>query len=74
MSMADRAKTTGEKKQIMARLYKLWLRNPDLRLTQLIENVFHHDKPDHCFYNVEDFPFLESLENYYGKIEEKQLN
>lgn len=74
MSMAKRAKTATEKKQIILRLHKLWLKNPHMRLTQLMENVFHHSSTDHCFYFVEDFDLLDKLEEYYKEKEEKIIN
>lgn len=66
MSMAERAKTIEQKKQVMRRLQRLWFQNPDMRLSQLLENVFHHADDNHCFYFIEDFPLLEALENHYN--------
>jgi hypothetical protein len=67
VEMEKRAMTAKEKKDVMKRLYKLWLQNPELRLAQLIENVYHHAGPDHCIFHKEDFDFIEELENHYKK-------
>lgn len=65
--MANRALTPKDKKEVMKRLYKLWLQNPELRLTQLIENVYHHAGENHCIYHIEDFDFIDELEDHYKK-------
>jgi predicted Rossmann-fold nucleotide-binding protein len=74
MTMAQRAKTKDEKKQIITRLYKLWLKNPELRLSQLIENTYHHKNDNHCLYFVEDFDLIEALERHYQESDEKLTN
>ena len=63
---SDRATTLEKKKQILVRLYRIWKENPDLRLSQLIENVYPHDNK--CMYHIEDFPFIEELEEHYEKL------
>jgi uncharacterized protein YihD (DUF1040 family) len=56
-----RAKTIEQKQEIINRLLELWNKNPQLRLSQLILNVFRDD-----FYYKEDFVFIEQLEKAYG--------
>ena len=63
--------------KILKRLDELWESNPDLRLGQLILNVFHNKK--HImgketnpifenFYNIEDEEFIDSLEKFYNNL------
>lgn len=57
---------------IMRRLEKLWLQYPYMRLGQLIGNVFHSaDGVGIRQYYIEDYAFIESLEEAY-KIDETQ--
>ena len=60
-----RAKTSEQKIEIIIRLLALWFKKPELRLGQLIENVYHHSNDDHCFYAVEDYEFIGKLEKKY---------
>ena len=55
-----RATTVAEKELLINRLHDLWIANPDLRLSQLILNVFTKD-----FYYVEDEAFIDDLEGFY---------
>lgn len=59
--MKGRATTQKQKEEILNRLKKLWLGSPQLRLGQLIGNVFDEH------YYIEDFPFVEALEKVYKK-------
>ena len=51
--------------RVLERLARIWEQHPDMRLGQLIENVYHHESPDHCFYHVSDEEFVSKLENFY---------
>lgn len=62
MKPDKRAKSVLQKREIMERLYALWLQHPDMRLTQLVRNVY---PGDYDLYHVEDFPFIEELEQRY---------
>ena len=46
---------------VLAKIRQIWLTYPDLRLGQLLENVF----PDRELYYVEDDEPLEALRVYY---------
>jgi hypothetical protein len=61
--LKDRAVTKEQKEEILNRLGVLWLDNPELRLGQLIKNVYKED-----FYSVEDYEFIEKLEEYYERL------
>jgi uncharacterized protein YihD (DUF1040 family) len=55
---------------ILERLRKVWEAQPDLRLGQLIENVFNKyigpdDKHNWCMYQLEDKKFIEEIEKFY---------
>lgn len=70
--MEKRAITPTEKKLILARLYRVWMQNPDQRLGQMLFNVFGttttvDGKPMEFIhemntFNIEDFPFIERVE------------
>ena len=62
--MPNRANTLNEKKEVIERLLKLWLDNPELRLAQLIGNVKRNP-----IYYQEDFPFIKELEEFYNNKE-----
>ena len=49
--------------EILALIEKIWKKNPDLRLCQLIGNCFSL----HDLYYVEDDDLEEELERTYGK-------
>lgn len=58
--MKNRAQTKEQKQEVIQRLASLWDKNKDLRLSQLLLNVFQRD-----FYYVEDFELIDALEDYY---------
>ncbi len=56
--------------EILQRLQKLWELNPDMRLGQLIENVFPNrpgmdPKYSRTAYYLEDGEFIDTLEKFY---------
>ena len=51
---------------ILSRLEDIWERHPQLRLGQLIGNVFNYALGKDP-YNVEDEAFISALEEFYGK-------
>lgn len=51
--------------EILKRLQKLWEKNPDLRLGQLIENVYDNPSKNSA-YLFEDEAFISKLEIAYG--------
>jgi len=54
--------------EILDRLQKIWEENPDLRLGQLIENVFPNTSYDFkSAYNIEDEEFIKELEKFYSE-------
>lgn len=58
--------TSEEKQDILERLYVLWERHPQLRLGQLIGNVYHSmDSGGVRQYYATDRIFIENLENHY---------
>lgn len=62
-----RANEDHQKKVIMDRLLNLWVEKKDLRLGQLIGNVFHStDMGGVRQYYAEDWDFIEILERHYG--------
>lgn len=61
----ERATTPEKKKEFLHRLETIWMNNPSLRFGQLLENVYHHLREDHCFYYTEDEPFLQRVEAFY---------
>jgi hypothetical protein len=62
-----RANEPYQKKVILDRLLKLWLEKDQLRLGQLIGNVFHStDQGGIREYYAEDWDFIELLEKHYG--------
>ena len=52
---------------ILKRLEKLWLKDPDLRLGQLILNKFSFPK-DAPLYYIEDDELIEELEKLYDGL------
>lgn len=57
-----RAIDDAMKDEIMARLAAVWKANPDLRLMQLLGNVFRGDA-----YYVEDFDAIKVIEDAYRR-------
>ena len=62
-----RANTKKEKQQVIGRLLNLWLKFPQMRLMQLINNVYHEDL--HCpdLYYIENYDFINGMEQFYGQ-------
>jgi hypothetical protein len=58
-----RANTEAQKRQIMARLLDVWLRNPELRLGQLL--YVGHGGPGYWLFDVEDFPLVTNTEERF---------
>jgi len=55
-----RATTDEEKRVVLERLYALWHAHPEVRLGQLLGNVSSD------LYYQEDFPLVETLEQFYA--------
>lgn len=62
MDKTKRAEGTMAKREVIERLYALWLQHPDMRLTQLVRNIY---PTDYDMYHVEDFELIEELERAY---------
>lgn len=58
-----RAVEPDQKQYILDRVLAVWSRNPDMRLMQLILNVYHGGNVD--VYRVEDYELAENLETFY---------
>ena len=53
--------------EIIKRLKKLWMKNPDMRLAQLIGNVYPctpYTRID--AYHIEDEEYIKTMEEFYG--------
>lgn len=68
--MNDRAVSKKQKIEVLKRLGKLWLENPNLRLGQLIGNIYHYPSGIDPYFD-EDFVFIEKLEKSYELWERK---
>lgn len=55
------AKNNREKDEILRRLGKVWKRRPELRLMQLLSNVYGSGDP----YYRQDFDAIEDVEDFY---------
>ena len=53
--------------QILKKLQKVWEKNPELRLAQLIENAFLYSGKD--VYYVEDEDLIKKIEEFYSLFE-----
>lgn len=71
--MKNRAITVEQKRQVIESLFNLWIKYPELRLGQLIENCITklsntNDKPgwsDPPLYFIEDFDLFERVDRFY---------
>jgi len=55
--------TDGQmKEEVLGRLLVVWEGNPDLRLMQLLGNVFRQDA-----YNIEDYDAIKMIEDSYDR-------
>lgn len=61
--MKNRAITDQQKRVIIERLYAVWIKNPELRLGQLIWNGMK----EHDLFFEEDVYFVELLEEFYKR-------
>ena len=50
--------------QILQEIQEVWEKHPDLRLGQLIGNVFRSDS----LYYIEDDQFLDRIKTFYGDL------
>lgn len=66
MSTPGRAQTPEQKKQVLQRLYKIWLSYPHLRLGQLLHNVV--DGSGQALFYIEDEPLVKVCEEYGTKL------
>lgn len=62
-SISGRAHTPEQKRAILERLYGVWMRQPELRLGQLLDNSVHN-----MFY-VEDEALMDALEMSFKERE-----
>lgn len=67
--MNKRAVTPDKKREIVEDLLTIWLDNPQLRLGQLIGNVYHAPTGGDP-YHVEDVDFINEISAYYSPDEE----
>jgi hypothetical protein len=58
-----RAMEPWQKKDVMEKLLKLWMENPELRLGQLINNYISYRE----LYHIEDYDLIDSLSLAYRK-------
>lgn len=65
-NLPGRATTLEQKQEVINRLHTLWKTYPELRLGQLLLNIFRFD-----FYQVEDFELIEILEQGYTRDDEE---
>jgi hypothetical protein len=61
MSIPTRAYTPEQKKQILQRLYSVWLSYPHMRLGQLIHNAV--DSSGQALFYIEDQPLIKACED-----------
>lgn len=61
-----RATSPEQKKEIVEDLLSIWLRNPSLRLGQLIGNVYHAPSGGDP-YHVEDYDFINEVSAFYDE-------
>ncbi len=61
MSIPTRAYTPEQKKQILQRLYSVWLSYPHMRLGQLIHNAV--DGSGQALFYIEDEPLIKACED-----------
>jgi len=55
-------------KKVLVRLAKIWSKHPDMRLGQLIENVFPNTDRDYISaYAIEDEEYIKTIEEFYAK-------
>lgn len=63
-----RADTPEKKREVIEKLFHLWLKYPELRLGQLIDNSLFNDIVS--LYNVEDFDLVRHIE-YFDRLREE---
>jgi len=55
-------------KKVLVRLAKVWSKHPELRLGQLLENVFPNTDKDYISaYGIEDEEYINTIEEFYAK-------
>ncbi|MCL9771214.1 DUF1040 family protein [Flavobacterium sp. HXWNR69] len=59
-------------KPLIERLEKLWLKNPDFRLGQLIMGITRTGETNPKLFNMEDDEFLKKLNDLENQIEENK--
>ena len=57
--MKNRAIEIWQKRDVMEKILDVWLKNPSLRLGQLIVNAMGNDDPD--IFNTEDYELVDSI-------------
>jgi len=60
-TLKQRANTEAEKRQVVEKLYGIWIHNPELRLGQLILNVYYGKDP----YYEEDWDLITKMDEFY---------
>ena len=63
-----RADTPEQKREIIEELFKIWMKYPELRFCQLIQNVEHYG----TLYYMEDYDLLRVLNYVYVLREDKK--
>lgn len=61
-NIKGRAMKDYEKREIVERLYRVWVENPHLRFGQLVKNVIREN-----LYNVEDSDLIDKIESFYDR-------
>lgn len=67
--MKNRALTSMQKREIIERLYLVWVNYNQLRLGQLIENALG-DLDE--LYNIEDYELVEQVEKFYKEHDDRK--
>lgn len=66
-----RAENAAQKQEVLERLLEVWKARPELRLGQLIGNVYHsNDRGGVSLYYAEDYALLTALEEAYREVKD----
>lgn len=70
--MKDRAITEEQKKEVLEKIFQFWIKYPEMRLGQLIENArLYIDEGKDLFY-IEDYALIEILDQFVKSFSDRK--
>lgn len=70
--MRDRAITEEQKKEVLEKIFQLWMKYPEMRLGQLIENARLYTGEGKDLFYIEDYPLAGIIDRFVKSFDDRK--